>query len=128
MGSIEYRPKRTRVIAYVDKQKHSFPLGQVAKKTAQSFANNIDTLLHERRCNLPLSRDVSNWLADLGDELYGMLAARGLVEPRTKADTLEEFIERYIAGRTDVSDRRQDKLRLAKRRLSSSSGMWICGR
>jgi len=117
MASIEYRPKRTRVIAYVDKHKHSFPLGKVAKKTAQRFANNIDTLLHERRCNLPFSREVSNWLADLDDSIYSLLADQGLVGPRAKAGTLGEFIEQYIAGRTDVSERRHEKLRQAKGRM-----------
>ena len=68
MASIEYRTKSTRVIAYVNKEKQVFPLGRVTKKTAERFANNIDTLLHERRCNLPISREVSNWLADLDDD------------------------------------------------------------
>jgi hypothetical protein len=65
------------VVAYVNKDKQTFPLGKVPKKTAERFANNIDTLLHERRCNLPISREVSNWLADLDDTLYGLLAERG---------------------------------------------------
>jgi integrase len=117
MASIEYRKKTARVVAYIDKQKHCFPLGRVTKKTAERFANNIDTLLHERRCNLPISREVSNWLADLDDRIYSILAERRLVDPRIKAGTLSEFIEQYIAGRTDVSERRHEKLRQAKGRL-----------
>ncbi|MGD9857211.1 MAG: hypothetical protein AB7U20_19880, partial [Planctomycetaceae bacterium] len=73
MASIEYRARSTRVIAYVNKEKLSFALGRVTKKTVERLANNIDTLLHERRCNLPISREVSNWLADLDDALYGLL-------------------------------------------------------
>jgi len=117
MASIEYRKKTTRVIAYVNKQKHCFPLGPVKKKTAERFANNIDSLLHERRCNLPLSREVTNWLADLDDTLYGLLAERGLVESRVKAWTLAAFIDSYIEGRTDIGEGRATKLREAKRRL-----------
>ena len=117
MASIEYRPKTTRVIAYVDKQKHCFPLGRVTKKAAERFSNNIDTLLYEKRCNVTLSREVTSWLADLDDAIYEMLAERGLVAPRQKADTLEPFIDRYIAGRTDVPERRIGKLRNAKTRL-----------
>jgi len=60
MSSIEYRKKSARVVAYVDKIKHCFPLGRVTKKTAERFENNIDTFLHERRCNLPVSREVSS--------------------------------------------------------------------
>ena len=45
MVSIEYRARSTRVIAYVNKEKQMFPLGRVTKKTAERFANNIDTPL-----------------------------------------------------------------------------------
>ncbi len=117
MASIEYRARSTRVIAYVNNEKQSFVLGRVAKKTAERFANNIDMLLHEHRCNLPFSREVSNWLADLDDTLYGLLAERGLIEPRVKAGTLAAFIDTYIAGRSDVTERRLGKLRNAKGRV-----------
>ena len=117
MASVEYRTRTARVIAYVDKQRHCFPLGPVTKKTAERFANNIDSLLHERRCNLPISREVANWLVGVDDTLYGLLAERGLVELRMKAGTLGTFIDSYIESRTDVSDRRHEKLRQAKRRL-----------
>jgi integrase len=117
MASIESRARTTRVVAYVNKEKQTFPLGKVPKKTAERFANNIDTLLHERRCNLPISREVSNWLADLDDALYGLLAERGLVEPRVKAGKLGTFIDDYISSRSDVTERRLGKLRNAKSRM-----------
>ncbi len=117
MASIEYRARSTRVIAYINKDKQTFPLGRVTKKTAERFANNIDTLLHERRCNLPISREVSNWLSDLDHTLYTLLEERGLVEPRVKAGALGTFIDGYIAGRSDVTDRRLAKLRNAKGRM-----------
>ena len=117
MASIEYRARSTRVVAYINQEKLSFSLGRVTKKTAERFANNIDTLLHERRCNLPVSREVSNWLADLDDTLYDLLAERGLVEPRVKAGTLSAFIDSYIAGRSDVTERRVGKLKNAKARM-----------
>jgi len=117
MASIEFRTRTTRVVAYVNNEKQTFPLGRVTKKTAERFANNIDTLLHERRCNLPISREVSNWIADLGDTLYRLLAECGLVEPRVKAGTLATFIDSYIAGRSDVTERRLGKFKNAKARL-----------
>ncbi|MGE0377388.1 MAG: hypothetical protein AB7I48_14315 [Planctomycetaceae bacterium] len=117
MASIEYRARSTRVIAYVNKEKLSFALGRVTKKTVERLANNIDTLLHERRCNLPISREVSNWLADLDDALYGLLVEHGLVEPRVRVGTLSTFVEQYIAGRSDVSERRLGKFRNAKDRM-----------
>ncbi len=117
MASIEYRARSTRVIAYVNKDKQTFALGRVTKKTAERFAGNIDTLLHERRCNLPISREVSNWLADLDDSLYCMLAEHGLVESRVKAGTLATFIDSYIASRSDVTERRIGKFKNAKARM-----------
>ena len=117
MASIERRKKSTRVIAYVDKQKHCFPLGRVTKKTAERFANNIDNLLHERKCNLPMSREIANWLAGLDDRLYELLVDRGLAEPHAKAETLGAFIDTYVANRSDVSERRVIKFELTKRRL-----------
>lgn len=105
------------MIAYVNKEKQTFPLGRVTKKTAERFANNIDTLLHERRCNMPISREVSNWLSDLDHTLYALLEERGLVEPRVKAGALGTFIDGYIAGRSDVTERRLAKLRIAKGRM-----------
>jgi len=117
MASIEKRGRTTRVIAYVDKQKYCFPLGPVRQKIAERFANNIDSLLHERRCNLPLSREVSNWLSGLDDSFYGLVVERGLAEPRTVTGTLGSFIDSYIAGRTDVTSRRIEKLKCAKERL-----------
>ncbi len=77
MASIEYRARTTRVIAYLDKEKHCFSLGQVTKKAAERFANNVDSLLNERRCNVTLSREVANWLAGLDDSLYGLLVDKG---------------------------------------------------
>ena len=117
MASTEYRARTARVIAYVQKQNRCFPLSRVNKKTAERFANNIDSLLHERRCNLPLSREVANWLAGLDDSLYEMLVERKLVEPRVKIETLGDFIDSYIDGRTGITERPTEQLRQAKRRL-----------
>jgi len=117
MASIEYRKRTTRVIAYIDGEKHCFPLGQVTKKTAERFANNIDSLLNEHRCNVALSREVANWLAGLDDSLYGLLVDEGLAEPRVKPESIGGFVDSYIDGRSDVTDRRREKFRQAKYRL-----------
>ena len=95
----------------MDGEKHCFPLGRVTKKTAERFANNIDSLLNERRCNVALSREVANWLAGLDDSLYGLLVDQGLVEPRVKTVRISGFVDSYINGRSDVTDRRREKFR-----------------
>jgi len=126
MASIEYLARTTRVIAYVNKEKLSFTIGRVPKKTAERFANNIDTLLHERRCNLPISREVSNWLADLDDTLYGLLAERGLVEARVKAGTLatcKRRRESVAGGGEKVRQRDQIK---SRRAAGVNSPTFVC--
>ena len=117
MASIEYRPRATRVFAYVGKRRRIFPLGKVTKKTAERFANNIDDLIHSARCNVTPSRETSAWLSGLDDSLYETLAQAGVVPSRERAGTLSEFIEEYIAKRTDVTARRRGKLSVAKKRL-----------
>ena len=117
MASIEYRSRTARVVTYIGKKKTRFALGRVTKKTAERFANNIDDLIYTHRCNLSMSREVRNWLEGLTDELFDVLADVGLVEPRAESPCLEEFVEAYITGRTDVTERRRGKLRNAKRRL-----------
>lgn len=117
MASVERRGRSFRVIAYLNYDKLTFSLGRVTQKTADRFAGNIDTLLHERRCNLPVSREVSNWLADLDDSLYDLLVEHELTEARIKVGTLAAFIDSYAAGRSDVTERRVGKFQNAKARL-----------
>jgi len=122
MASIEYRKRSTRVVAYVNKERLAINLGKVAKKTAERFESHIDTLIHERRCNLPLSRDVSKWLAGLDDCLYAPLTECGLAEPRERAGSLQFFIDKYIASRTDVSECRIGKFENTRDRLTKFFG------
>lgn len=117
MASIEYRKTSIRVIAYMSGRKQAFNLGKVSKKTAQRFEDKIDTLIHERRCNLPLSREVSSWLAGLDDQLYDLLTEVELAEPRERAGSLAKFISDYIDRRTDVSEARIGKFENARDRI-----------
>ncbi len=117
MASIERRTRTTRVIAYIDGEKHCFPLGQVNKKTAERFANNIDALLNERRLNSVLSREVVNWLAGLDDKIHGLLVERELAEPRLRVESIGKLIDSYAKTRTDVTERRREKFKNAKDRL-----------
>ena len=117
MAHLEQRGKTWRVTAYLGKDRIHFPLGRVRKKTAEQFERMIDTLLHENKCNLPRSREVSNWLADLDDSIYDPLVEHRLVEPRVTAVKLGAFIDGNIDGRSEVTERRRDKFRNSKRRM-----------
>ena len=122
MASIEYRARTTRVIAYDRRNKIKFALGAVTKKAAERFANRIDDLIASSRMGIAPSKELASWLADLSDDLHQILVDNGYVKPRQKMATLTEFIDGYIAGRTDVTERRRGKLRVAGERLVNIVG------
>lgn len=64
-----------------------------------------------------MSREVVRWIGGLDDRLYGILVDAGLVEARARPKTLTGYIDDYILGRTDVSERRLGKFRNEKNRL-----------
>jgi len=122
MASIEYRKRSSRVAVWVDGKRQYFPLGQVTKKVAERFANNIEQLIYERRCNVALSRNVANWLVDLDDIHYELLASLGFAESRNAPAIISNFIDAYISGRTDVTAARRAKLHNVKSRLLEHFG------
>ena len=64
-----------------------------------------------------MSNEVAKWVAGLDDKLHQLLVDADLADARSKPQTLVSFIDDYIAGRTDVTDRRLGKFRNAKDRL-----------
>jgi len=117
MASIHKRKRTTRVIAYADRRRLIFPLGRATDMEAQQFADRIDRLIFERSQQVSMSADIFRWISGLNDDVYSVLAKHGLVEPRVSAITLGAFIDEYIERRTDVSERRQEKLGQARSRI-----------
>src|SRR5262249_3054699 len=65
--------------------------------------------------------EVSRWLAGLEDEVYSRLAAVGLTQPRSSA-RLREYLDDYIAKRTDVKQLTRVNLEAARDKLVQLSG------
>ena len=64
----------------------------------------------------PLDGDTAAWVADIGDDLAAKLAAVGLIPERASA-LLADFIDAYIARRTDIKPQTQLNLEICGARL-----------
>jgi integrase len=69
-----------------------------------------------------IPNEIAEWVRKIGDKLHGKLATAGLVSPRElagprKQSCLSEWLETYIAGRTDVKPNTCRNLEAAKARL-----------
>src|SRR5207237_1431894 len=63
-------------------------------------------------------RETASWVARIGDDLAAKLAAVGLITSRAAATArLQEFIDGYIASRTDVKAQTTLNLTVCGRRL-----------
>src|SRR6516164_2134363 len=109
--------KRVLFVALNGKRK-TIRLGKVTMKQATAFKVKVEALIG-RTITGVADDEVSRWLAGLDVEMYGRLAAVGLVPPRPKvaAATLGSFLDGYITRRTDVKPRTRINLDAAKARL-----------
>jgi integrase len=78
-------------------------LGKVSRRAGDSFKLRVEALHSAKILGNAPDRDTSLWLAALSDSLYRKLVAIGLVESREPkaVATLAQFIDDFIAGRTD---------------------------
>ncbi len=86
-----------------DGERRTVTLGAVPKRAAESATGFIDKLIDAKLVGGTPAREVSVWLAGLGDVLHERLARVGLCEPR-HAVALKSFAEAYVATRGDWSD------------------------
>lgn len=83
-----------------DKRRKSLRLsGDVGnKKDADAIARKVTAIVSANVSKRSLDNAVSEWLAEIGDDLHAKLAESGLVEPRQTA-TLGEYLTGYIDAR-----------------------------
>ncbi len=100
-------------------RRHSIRLGKVTSKVAGAIKLRVERLIEARQANLPVDHETATWLAGIGDDLAGRLAAAGLVPARAAATTttLGPFLEAFIAGRTDVGKGTANGYRTSRNRL-----------
>jgi len=85
------------------KRKH-IRLGRMSKRQAVSIKTNVERLIEAKATGTAPDLEVSQWVADRDDALHAKLAKHGLVSPREKVSvpSLSQFVDAYIASRTDV--------------------------
>ncbi len=95
-----------RAIQFVgsDRKRRSIRLGTLPAKDATAVKERIDLLEAYRKGGRAPDPDTVAWLGRLEDSVYDILAAGGLVEPRTevakpKGITLGAYLEHYLGQR-----------------------------
>src|SRR5262245_48236780 len=101
MANIVNDPNGFKRIQFVapDGKRKTIRLGRATAKQATAFKVKVEALISQTITGVA-DDEVSRWLAGLGTEMYGRLAAVGLVRPRDcDGHTLGALIDGYIAGR-----------------------------
>lgn len=96
-------------------------LSQANKRTAAAIGSKVEALNHCRIAGESPSPSLSEWLVNLGDELYGKLATAGLVDAR-QSSTLRVFIDGYISSRNDVAERTRINWKMTRDKLTDFLG------
>lgn len=126
MASISTNPDGRRTVQFVapDGKRRSVRLGKVPMKTAEEVKRRVEYIVAAMGSGTALDADTAKWLATIGSDLHARLAATGLVASRAAQMTalLKEFIDAYIAGRTDAKPRTIMNLKMFGERLTAFFG------
>ena len=80
-------------------------------RDTETIATKIEALLSAKSSRRPMEPDLAEWVADAPEWLAKKLTDKGLIVPRVKSGAqstlLGEFIDAYLAGRTDIKPRTQ---------------------
>jgi len=126
MATIGNDPNGHKRILFVapDGKRKTIRLGKVTTKQATAFKAKVEALIGQTITGV-VDDEVSRWLAGLDAEIYGRLAAEGLAQPRDSA-RLDEFLDGYIARRTDVKPLTRRNLQAARNKLVRFFGADKC--
>jgi integrase len=126
MASISTDAAGNRRILFVDKsrKRHAVRLGKVPMKSAEKIRDKVEALNQAATLGNSLDRETAEWLRTRGATLYDRLAAVGLAPERAakEASTLGLFLDRYLAGRTDIKPGTREQLERARDNLISYFG------
>lgn len=85
-------------------------------RDAERIDMHVDNLVNAQITKYPIDGETARWVAQIGDVLAEKFSHHQLIPARSVA-CLEEFIEGYIKGRTDLKPRTTLKLDITKRHL-----------
>jgi integrase len=118
VASIILQASGRRMIQYMasDGRRKSIRLGKVSQRDADEIRRRVELLNGAQISRCPIDNETARWVSDLGDGLATKLAALGLIQHRGTS-RLKEFIDGYIAQRTDVRPNTVKNLKAAQVRL-----------
>ena len=128
MASISTDAKGNRKIQFGDGngQRKIVRIGKASKKDADVILAKIEAILEAKLSCRSLAPEVAEWIEKIPDVLAKRMAAVGLIAPREKrqedATTLGEFIDGYLAGRTDIKPRTRINLLQVRKNLVTHFG------
>ena len=127
MASISTDTKGNRKIQFTSGGKRrSVYLGGLKMKATETIARKIEALVEAKFSRCALDPEVAKWVGDIPDELAAKLAAVELIAPRQErgqqTTKLGEFIDAYLASRTDIKPRTRINLLQVRRNLVTHFG------
>ena len=113
MASITRGLKGQKIVQFVSPEggRKSIRLGKVDMRGAESVARHVESLLSQKICGQPVTRETAVWRSDLPIPLKLKLAKAGLIEAGLPGDVPAEepkktflgaFLDGYILSRRDV--------------------------
>jgi integrase len=128
MASICDDPGGRRRILFIDGTRKSIRLGKVSKREAEEVKNKVEASIAAKTMGVSIDGETARWFAGISDKLHRKLAAKGLVSSRQPAESpkqsgVGDWIETYIAGRTDAKPRTVLNMRAARNYLVAFFGV-----
>ena len=102
-------------------ERKSVRIGKATMKATESIRDKIEALLESKLSMRAMDPAVAQWVGTIPDVLAKRLAAVGLIAVRQKLaqpnTALGEFIDTYLAGRTDIKPRTRINLLQVRKNL-----------
>ena len=129
MASISRDPNGRRRILFMSKDgsRKTLRLGKVSQKDAEKILSKVEAINAAAIAGTSWDNDIAEWVAALSPVLADKLARVGLIPKRMQPDEpdstqLGDFIDSYIAKRTDAKPRTIINLRMFGDRLIAFFG------
>ena len=108
MASISKEKNGRKTIQFVgpDERRRSLRLGKASMKVAEGIKVRVEQLLAAKLSGVPWEAELAKWVSQLDKAMRSKLERVGLLDPKEHLaiPKLQEFIDTYIASRTDVKD------------------------
>ena len=123
MASVQKRPNGHHWVQFwdLDKKRKTIRLGKTSRKKAERIKSVVEDLLSSLKLSQVPDDRTLQWLDEADDDIYGKLAAVGLVEDRSST-RLANFIDEYIGCRHDLKPRTLTKFNATKQYMLAHFG------